>query len=112
MFQDLYSSYQLLGDMDDDRRISIAGTLQRYRETLLQHNLAILRILVDGGEEQSDPEGWAKRDAHERRLDVNANEHLHCKLPESVSVPRDLLPGDVQAELILECDLNRISLNL
>lgn len=41
--------------MDEERRTKIVTALHQYRETVLQQNLALLRILVDGLEQQPRP---------------------------------------------------------
>ncbi|KAL6906906.1 hypothetical protein GGI43DRAFT_245332 [Trichoderma evansii] len=75
--------------MDKERRTKIAAALDQYRQTVLQHNIALLRIIVDSLEPLPPSS----------RLSILADRY-RISLPESVKEPQDLFTDDVRAELI------------
>ena len=95
--------------MDEERQTSIANALQRYRETVLQQNLVVLRFLVEAMEEQPDPPRWPAGLAQKQRLKAFDRWYLMGCVPESVSSARDLLSDDVHSELVSTAELNGVS---
>ncbi|KAL6884904.1 hypothetical protein HDV57DRAFT_404664 [Trichoderma longibrachiatum] len=85
--------------MDEERRSKIAAALQQYRQTVSQHNLAMLRILVDGLEARPLPPR-----AECLRLRALTDYYLRIKFPESVKRPQDIFNDDVRAKLIRQLD--------
>lgn len=92
--------------MDEERRSKIAAALHQYRETVSQHNLAMLRILVEGVQARplkTRPPSYAQ----ELRLTTFA--HRGCfGVPESVKELGDLFNDDVRAEVIKRNSLDGV----
>ncbi|KAL7918370.1 hypothetical protein ACQKWADRAFT_304272 [Trichoderma austrokoningii] len=93
--------------MDEEGRSKIAAALRQYRETVLQHNLTLLRVLVDGLEQQPMPRMRAPSDIHFLQL-IAFNRFGSFNFPESVKTLRDLLNDDVRAELITRNSLDGV----
>lgn len=85
--------------MDEERRNKIAAALRQYRETVLERNLAFLRILLDGLEKQLMPKTQPPSGADVLRLWTFKN-YGFFSIPESVKELRDILNDDVRAYLI------------
>jgi hypothetical protein len=95
--------------MDEERRTKIASALQQYRETVLQHNIFLLRILVECMEEEPLPpqiNASGAEQLHVREI----GRFLQCPIPESVKSPRDILNDDVRAEVIRRARLDGVAL--
>ncbi|OTA07312.1 hypothetical protein A9Z42_0081920 [Trichoderma parareesei] len=80
--------------MDEERRSKIATALKQYRQTVSQHNFALLRILVDYLEAQPLPPR-----AEILRLITLRDRYLCINLPESVKEPRDIFNDDVRKDI-------------
>lgn len=94
--------------MDEARQLSIATALRDYRDTVLQQNLAMLRILVNGMADQQDKR-LTPKDAARFRLKAFSEDYLARSLPQSVKEVRDLLSDDVRDELISKFWLEGVS---
>lgn len=94
--------------MDEERRNKIAAALHQYRETVLQHNLSMLRILVDGLEQRPMPPTKPPSGAHVLRLTAFTN-YGRFNVPETVKELRHLFNDDVRAELIRRNSLDGVS---
>lgn len=90
------------------RRTSIATALQEYQEVVTQHNMAMLRILVDGMATQED-DSILDEEIEDLRLLPFTDEYLGDDLPDSVQVVQDLLGDAVFAELTTGYSLNGLS---
>lgn len=96
-------------DMDEERRTKIATALHQYRETVSQHSLFLLRILVEGMEAEPLPPGVSASVAQTLRIEEFRQHHLPGAVPESVKSPRDLLNDDVRAELVRRARLDGVA---
>lgn len=95
--------------MDEDRKTSIKDALRRYQETVLEHNISTLRILVEGMEAQPTPPGWPESIATERRMHA-FSWYFTGSVPEDLATsPRELLADNVRTELISLYDFDGIS---
>lgn len=84
-------------NMNQERREQIENALRRYRETVLQHNLFLLRTLVESVEAQPAPPKCQESLA--QRLRMRAIQQL-IVVPASITSPRDVLDDDVVSSLI------------
>lgn len=93
--------------IDAARRTSIATALREYTEIVSQHNLTMLRILVDGMASQED-ETIIDEEVDYMRLLPFRQEYLEGDLPDSVEIVQDLLTDPVLAELTTRFSLNGV----
>lgn len=106
--QDALQNVNLSDVLDETRRTSISTALRDYRDTVLQHNLAMFRILVTGMAEQED-ECVDEDEIEELRLVPFSEEYLGAyELPESVEVVQDLLSDAILPELIVDYELDGV----
>ncbi|RBQ72055.1 hypothetical protein FVER14953_09858 [Fusarium verticillioides] len=92
--------------MDQDQRSRIENALLRYRRTVLDHNLSLLRILVEEVEAQPAPTGY--RDSAEQFLRVEAIKE-HVVVPDSVKLTSEILDERFRDALISEGCLDGVS---
>jgi hypothetical protein len=102
-----------LNDLDDARKLSINRALQHFRATVLQHNLVILRILIEDDEKQIEPgleDYFDNKDIRENRLAVFRRDYyIPIKsLSRPLYLPQDLLADDLRAELIALSSLDSV----
>ncbi|TPX11677.1 uncharacterized protein E0L32_007656 [Thyridium curvatum] len=71
--------------MDQERRSQIEKALRQYRETVYQHNVHLLHVLVE------TLEALPEQVQNQSRLHTLAREIMWEPLPESVKEPRDIL---------------------
>lgn len=91
--------------MDEERRQRIAAALQQYRETVLQQNLFLLRLLVEGVEAHPTPPDYPESTA--QRLRVKGI-RSRIGIPESIKSPRDVLDENVISSLVLSASLEGV----
>ncbi|KAJ4033532.1 hypothetical protein NW756_013803 [Fusarium oxysporum] len=91
--------------MNQERREQIAAALRQYREMVLQHNLFLLRILVEKVEAQPAPLNCPESVAQELRMQA-INELI--EVPESIKLPRDVLDECVISLLISSASLEGV----
>ncbi|KAH7182079.1 hypothetical protein DER46DRAFT_568657 [Fusarium sp. MPI-SDFR-AT-0072] len=91
--------------MNEERREQIAAALRRYRETVLQHNLFLLRTLVEKVEAEPAPPNCPEPVAQSLRM--QAIQEL-IEVPESIEAPRDVLDESVISSLISSASLEGV----
>ncbi|SCO80552.1 uncharacterized protein FRV6_04765 [Fusarium oxysporum] len=91
--------------MNQERREQIAATLRQYREMVLQHNLFLLRTLVEKVEAQPAPPNCPESVAQELRMQA-MNELIEA--PESIKLPQDVLDEGVISLLISSASLEGV----
>ncbi|PNP81448.1 hypothetical protein FNYG_05254 [Fusarium nygamai] len=91
--------------MNQERREHIVAALRRYRETVLQHNLFLLRTLVEKVEAQPTPPNCTEPAAQSLRM--QAIQEL-IEVPEPIEAPRDVLDENVIASLIWSASLEGV----
>ncbi|KAF5704618.1 hypothetical protein FMUND_12424 [Fusarium mundagurra] len=91
--------------MNQERREQIEAALRQYRETVLQHNLFLLRTLVEKVEAEPTPANCTEPAAQSLRM--QAIQEL-IEVPESIEVPRDVLNEGVISSLILSASLEGV----
>ncbi|KAF4943412.1 hypothetical protein FGADI_13439 [Fusarium gaditjirri] len=92
--------------MDQAQRSRIENALLRYRKTVLDHNLSLLRILVEDVEAQPAPTGY--RDSAEQFLRLEAIKG-HVVVPDSVKLTSEILDERFRNALIFEGCLDGVS---
>ncbi|KAK4543199.1 hypothetical protein LTR36_005749 [Oleoguttula mirabilis] len=93
--------------MDEERRTKIATALHGFRHIVSQHNIAMLRALVDSLEAKPTPPKWPASLAQQKRMKVLRHQ-LQGAVPASVTSPRDLLSEDLRPELTRLCNLDGV----
>ncbi|KAG5790726.1 hypothetical protein H9Q69_010220 [Fusarium xylarioides] len=83
----------------------IEAALRQYRETVLQHNLFLLRILVEKVEAEPTPPNCTEQVAQSLRM--QAIQEL-IEVPESIGAPRDVLDEGVISSLIRSASLEGV----
>ncbi|KAF4943842.1 hypothetical protein FGADI_13122 [Fusarium gaditjirri] len=91
--------------MNEERREQIATALRRYRETVLQHNLFLLRTLVEKVEAEPIPPNCTEPAAQSLRM--QAIQEL-IEVPESIEAPREILDESVIPSLISSASLEGV----
>lgn len=91
--------------MDDERRAKIEDALRRYRETVTQHNLSLLRALVEAVEALPPPPNCSETTAQGLRL-RELDDELGFSVSELVESPRDLLSDDIRDEVVIRAGLD------
>ncbi|KAF5604787.1 hypothetical protein FPANT_1380 [Fusarium pseudoanthophilum] len=91
--------------MNEERREQIAAALRRYRETVLQHNLFLLRTLVEKVEAEPIPPNCTEPAAQSLRM--QAIQEL-IEVPESIEAPREILDEIVIPSLISSASLEGV----
>ncbi|KAK0124753.1 hypothetical protein ONS96_008635 [Cadophora gregata f. sp. sojae] len=94
--------------MDEERRASIQNALQKYRDTVSQHNFSLLSTLVTLMEEEPLPPKVSEKVANQLHVRELAR-YLQCTIPESVKSPREILDEDLRVELTSLCNLDGAS---
>ncbi|TVY45431.1 hypothetical protein LOCC1_G003723 [Lachnellula occidentalis] len=94
--------------MDAERRTKIATALQQYRETVLQHNFLLMRLVIEGVEAQAVPPNCPQEIADRLRI-KELKDHYIRSIPKNITSPRDLLNDDVRADVISHYDLDGVS---
>ncbi|KAM0080583.1 hypothetical protein ACKRZS_007243 [Fusarium odoratissimum] len=91
--------------MNQERCEQIAAALRQYREMVLQHNVFLLRTLVEKVEAQPAPPNCPDSVAQELRMQA-INELI--EVPESIKLPRDVLDEGVISLLISSASLEGV----
>ncbi|KAI1018503.1 hypothetical protein LB503_005585 [Fusarium chuoi] len=91
--------------MNQERRENIEAALRRYCETVLQHNIFLLRTLVEKVEAEPTPPNCTEPMAQSLRM--QAIQEL-IEVPESIETPRDILNESVISSLILSASLEGV----
>ncbi|KAF5542354.1 hypothetical protein FPHYL_11538 [Fusarium phyllophilum] len=91
--------------MNEERREQIEAALRQYRETVLQHNLFLLRTLVEKVEAEPTPPNCTEPAAQSLRM--QAIQEL-IEVPESIEAPRDVLDESVISSLISSASLEGV----
>ncbi|KAF4947586.1 hypothetical protein FGADI_10317 [Fusarium gaditjirri] len=91
--------------MNEERREHIAIALRQYRETVLQHNLFLLRALVEKIEAQPAPPNCSEALAQSLRM--QAIQEL-IEVPESIEETRDVFDDSVISSLISSASLEGV----
>ncbi|KIL88464.1 hypothetical protein FAVG1_08544 [Fusarium avenaceum] len=94
--------------MDEKRRQRIAAALRQYREMILQHNLLLLRLLVEVVEAQPLPPGYRESAAQLLRM---KGIRKRIGIPESVKSLGDLHNENVISVLVLSASLEGVDNN-
>ncbi|KAF5577583.1 hypothetical protein FPCIR_12027 [Fusarium pseudocircinatum] len=92
--------------MNQERREQIGAALRRYRETVLEHNLFLLRTLVEKVEAQPTPLNCTEPAAQSLRM--QAIQEL-IGVPESIEAPRDVLDDSAISSLISSASLEGVN---
>jgi hypothetical protein len=95
--------------MDEERKTIISNALDRYKQTVLERNLKILRFLVEAMEAQPDPPKWPQDLAQQQRLDAFRKFYLMGSLPEPATTAHDLLSEHVRENLVSMCELDGVN---
>jgi hypothetical protein len=95
--------------MDEERRTKIATALHQYRETVLQHSISLVRIIVESMEAEPLPPGVSESVAQTLHIAQLRRYHLPGAVPESVKSARDLLSDDARAELVRRARLDGVA---
>ncbi|EMT64833.1 hypothetical protein NOF04DRAFT_16635 [Fusarium oxysporum II5] len=91
--------------MNQERREQITAALRQYRETVLQHNLFLLRTLVEKVEAQPALPNCPESVAQAVRM--QAIDEL-IEVPESIKSPRDVLDQSAISSLISSASLEGV----
>ncbi|KAF5965944.1 hypothetical protein FBULB1_11977 [Fusarium bulbicola] len=91
--------------MNEERREQIAAALRRYRETVLQHNLFLLRTLVEKVEAEPTPSNCTEPAAQSLR--IQAIQEL-IEVPVSIEAPQDVLHESFISSLISSASLEGV----
>ncbi|QGI57950.1 hypothetical protein CEK26_000076 [Fusarium fujikuroi] len=92
--------------MDQDQRNRIENALLRYRKAVLEHNLSLLRILIEEVEAQPAPTGY--RDSAAQHLRVEAIRE-QVVVPDSIKSTSEILDERFRDALISEGCLDGVS---
>lgn len=93
--------------MDDERRAKINAALHRYRETVTQHNLSLVRTLVQLIEALPPPRNCSETTARILRV-RELDRYLGGSISTWIKSPRDLLNDDIHDELIERAGLDGV----
>jgi hypothetical protein len=94
--------------MDEDRRTQIASALQQYRETVSQHNIFLIRAVVQAIEALPVPPKCSESQAQQLRM-RECSRLLGGAIPESTTSPPHLVDDDVLAEVIRRHHLDGVA---
>ncbi|KAF4943409.1 hypothetical protein FGADI_13436 [Fusarium gaditjirri] len=90
--------------MNEERHEQVATALRRYRETVLQHNLFLLRTLVEKVEAGPTPPNSVEPAPQSR---MQAIQEL-IGVPDSIEAPRDVLDETVMSSFIWSASLEGV----
>ncbi|KAF5539395.1 hypothetical protein FMEXI_8884 [Fusarium mexicanum] len=91
--------------MNQERRNQIEFALRRYREIVLQHNLFLLRTLVEKVKAEPTPPNCTEPAAQSLR--IQATQEL-IEVPEPIEAPREILDESVISSLISSASLEGV----
>jgi hypothetical protein len=94
--------------MDEERRTQIASALQQYRETVSQHNIFLIRAVVQAVEALPVPPKCSESQAQQLRM-RECSRLLGGAIPESATSPPHLVDDDVLAEVIRRHHLDGVA---
>jgi hypothetical protein len=95
--------------MDEERRTKIASALQQYRETVSQHNIILIRAVVQAVEALPVPPKCSESQAQQLRM-RECSRVIGGAIPESATSPPHLVDDDdVLAEVIQRHHLDGVA---
>ncbi|KAF2719922.1 hypothetical protein K431DRAFT_330629 [Polychaeton citri CBS 116435] len=94
--------------MEEDGRAGIRNALQHYRETVDEHNVFVLRILVEVEEARPIHPRLSEKSAMMYRLETFET-HLGVDVKHFASRPQDLVSDDVFATIVTHYGLDNFS---